>query len=143
MLKQPGSRMCFVCGRENPIGLKADFYVDGDRVYMDFTPQEQHQGYPGVMHGGLVSTMLDETVGRSAFLQNMWVVTAKMELRFRQPVPIGQPLRVVGWITRVKGRLLEAKGQVILADGSVAVEAEGTYIELPEDRRREVEGLLS
>ncbi len=142
MLKQPGSRMCFVCGRENPIGLKADFYVDGNRVYMDFTPQEQHQGYPGIMHGGLVSTMLDETVGRSAFLQNKWVVTARMELRYRQPVPIGQPLRVEGWTTRVRGRLLEAQGQVTLADGTVAVEAKGTYIELPEDRRREVESLL-
>ena len=142
MLKQPGSRMCFVCGRENPIGFHAEFYVDGEKVYLDIVPQEQHQGYPGVMHGGLVSTLLDETVGRSAFLTNMWCVTAKMELRYRKPVPIGRPLRVVGWTTRVRGRILEARGEVQLEDGSVAVEANAVYVEIPEDRRREVESLV-
>src|SRR5512136_2168683 len=135
MLKQPGSRMCFVCGRENPIGFHAEFYIEDDRVYLDFTPQEQHQGYPGMMHGGLVSTLLDETVGRSAFLKNMWCVTAKMELRYRKPVPLGRPLRVVGWTTRVRGRILEAKGEVRLDDGTVAVEANAVYVEIPEERR--------
>jgi acyl-coenzyme A thioesterase PaaI-like protein len=142
MLKQPGSRMCFVCGRENPIGLHAEFFIEGDTVCLDFVPQEHHQGYPGIMHGGLVSTLLDETVGRSAFLKNMWVVTAKMELRYRKPVPIGRPVRVVGWTTRTRGRILEAKGEVRLEDGSVAVDANAVYVEIPEDRRREVESLV-
>ena len=142
MLKQPGSRMCFVCGRENPIGFHAEFYIEGDTVCLDLVPQEQHQGYPGMMHGGLVSTLLDETVGRSAFLKNMWVVTAKMELRYRKPVPIGRPLRVVGWTTRARGRILEARGEVRLEDGSVAVDAEAVYVEIPEERRREVETLV-
>ena len=142
MLKQPGSRMCFVCGRENPIGLHAEFFIEDDTVCLDLSPQEQHQGYPGVMHGGLVSTLLDETVGRSAFLHNKWVVTAKMELRYRKPVPIGQPIRVVGWTTRARGRILEARGEVRLEDGSVAVEAQAVYVEIPEERRREVESLV-
>ncbi len=142
MLKQPGSKMCFVCGRENPIGLHVEFYVDGDKVTVEFLPQENHQGYPGMMHGGLVSTLLDETIGRSAFLHNMWVVTAKMELRYRQPVPIGKKLTVVGWTTRVRGRLLEAKGEVRLEDGTVAVEADALYVQIPEDRRQEVEALV-
>jgi acyl-coenzyme A thioesterase PaaI-like protein len=142
MLKQPGSKMCFVCGRENPIGFHAEFYIEGERVVLEFTPQESHQGYPGIMHGGLVSTLLDETVGRSAFLQNMWVVTAKMELRYRQPVPIGRKLSVVGWVTRVRGRVLEAKGEVRLEDGTVAVEARGLYVQIPEERRQQVEALV-
>jgi acyl-coenzyme A thioesterase PaaI-like protein len=142
ILKQPGSKMCFVCGRENPAGLHAEFLIQGDKVVVEFTPEERHQGYPGVMHGGLVSTLLDETIGRSAFLLNKWVVTAKMELRYRQPVPIGQPIRVVGWTTRQRGRLLEAQGEVQLADGSVAVEAKGLFVEMPEERRQEVESLV-
>jgi acyl-coenzyme A thioesterase PaaI-like protein len=142
MIKQPGSKMCFVCGRENPIGLHADFYIEDDKVIVDYVPQENHQGYPGVMHGGLVCTLLDETIGRSAFLHNKWVVTAKMELRYRHPVPVGQPVRITGWTTRVRGRLLEAKGQVQLQDGTVAVEADALYVEIPEERRREVESLV-
>jgi acyl-coenzyme A thioesterase PaaI-like protein len=142
MLKQPGSKMCFVCGRENPIGLHVDFMIEGERIVVQFTPQENHQGYPGIMHGGLVSTLLDETVGRAAFLRNMWVVTATMKLRYRQPVPIGKPLTVVGWTTRVRGRILEAQGEIRLEDGSVAAQAEGVYVEIPEDRRREVESLV-
>lgn len=142
MLKQPGSRMCFVCGRENPVGFHADFFLDGDTVYTEMTPQDQHQGYPGMMHGGLVATLLDETVGRSAFLKNMWCVTAKMELRYRKAAPIGRPIRVVGWTTQARGRILEAKGEVRLDDGSVAVEANAMYVEIPEERRREVESLV-
>jgi acyl-coenzyme A thioesterase PaaI-like protein len=142
ILKQPGSRMCFVCGRENQFGLHAEFLIEDDKVVVEFTPEERHQGYPGVMHGGLVSTLLDETIGRSAFLLNKWVVTAKMELRYRQPVPIGKPIRVVGWITRDRGRMLEAQGEVRLSDGTVAVEAKGLFVELPEERRQEVESLV-
>jgi len=142
MLKQPGSKMCFVCGRENPIGLHAEFCIKDDKVLVEFVPQENHQGYPGIMHGGLVMALLDETIGRSAFLYNMWVVTARIELRFRKPVPIGQKITVVGWVTRVRGHLLEAQGEIRLEDGSVAVEANGLYMELPQDKRREMEALL-
>lgn len=142
MLKQPGSKMCFVCGRENPIGLHAEFFIRDDKVLVEFVPRQDHQGYPGVMHGGLVTALLDETIGRSAFLHNMWVVTAKLELRFRKPVPIGQKITVLGWVTRVRGRLLEAQGEVRLEDGSVAVEANGLYIELPEEKQREIEALV-
>lgn len=142
MLKQPGSKMCFVCGRENPIGLHAEFFVKDDKVLVEFVPQQNHQGYPGIMHGGLVTALLDETIGRSAFLNNMWVVTAKLELRFRKPVPIGQKITVLGWVTRVRGSLLEAQGEVRLEDGSVAVEANGLYIRLPEGKRQEIEALV-
>jgi acyl-CoA thioesterase FadM len=117
ILKQPGSRMCFVCGRENQFGLHAEFLIEDDKVVVEFTPEERHQGYPGV-------------------------VTAKMELRYRHPVPIGQPIRVVGWTTRNRGRTLEAQGEVRLADGTVAVEAKGIFVEIPEGRRQEMESLV-
>jgi uncharacterized protein (TIGR00369 family) len=143
MLIQPGSRMCFVCGRENPVGLHAQFLIEGDRVVVRFTAQEEHQSYPGIMHGGLVSTLLDETIGRSAFLHNKWVVTAKMEIRYRQPVPIGQPITISGWTTRIRGRTLEAQGEVTLSDGTVAVEASGLFVEIPEERRTEMERLIA
>ena len=141
MQKQPNSRMCFVCGMQNPIGLKAFFYQDeGGRVVACFTGQEEHQGYPGVMHGGIVTALLDEIIGRVAIAQDLlWGVTAKLEVRFRRPVPLGQPLTLVGEMTRLRSRTLEAHGEIRLEDGTVAAEAEGVYIRLPQEEIERME----
>lgn len=141
--RQPSYRHCFVCGVENPIGLKVKFFHDAEKVWTEFTPGSEHQGYPGIMHGGILYTLLDETVGRAAFLRDMWVMTARMQVRYRHPVPIGSRLRVEGEIVRVRGRLLEASGRALLADGTVAAEASGTFMELPKDMRAEVALALS
>jgi uncharacterized protein (TIGR00369 family) len=135
MQKQPNSRMCFVCGMQNPIGLKAFFYQDEEgRVVAHFTGQEEHQGYPGVMHGGIVTALLDEVIARVATAQDLlWGVTAKLEVRFRHPVPLGQPLTLVGEMIRLRSRTLEGRGEIRLEDGTVAAEAEGIYILLPQE----------
>jgi uncharacterized protein (TIGR00369 family) len=141
MQKQPNSRMCFVCGMQNPIGLKAFFYQDEEgRVVAHFTGKEEHQGYPGVMHGGIVTALLDEVIGRVSIAQDLlWGVTAKLEVRFRRPVPLGQPLTLVGEMTRLRSRTLEAHGEIRLEDGTVAAEAEGVYIRLPQEEIERVE----
>ncbi|NLS79864.1 MAG: PaaI family thioesterase [Chloroflexi bacterium] len=135
MQKQPNSAMCFVCGVHNPIGLHLSFYDDEEgRVVARWTPGEEHQGYPGVLHGGIAATLLDEAAGRVLTKKNLWMATARLELRYRQPVPIGQPLTVIGEIVRLKSRSLEARGEIRLQDGSVAVEANGLYVQIPEER---------
>jgi len=127
--------MCFVCGVHNPIGLHLSFYDDEEgRVVARWTPGEEHQGYPGVLHGGIAATLLDEAAGRVLTKKNLWMATARLELRYRQPVPIGQPLTVIGEIVRLKSRSLEARGEIRLQDGSVAVEANGLYVQIPEER---------
>ncbi len=140
MQKQPNSRMCFVCGMQNPIGLKAFFYQDEEgRVVAHFTGKEEHEGYPGVMHGGIVTALLDEVIGRVGFAYDLWGVTAKLEVRFRHPVPLGQPLTLVGEMTRLRSRTLEGRGEIRLEDGTVAVEAKGVYILLPQEEIEQVE----
>jgi uncharacterized protein (TIGR00369 family) len=141
MQKQPNSRMCFVCGMQNPIGLKAFFYQDEEgRVVAHFTGKEEHQGYPGVMHGGIVTALLDEVIARVAIAQDLlWGVTAKLEVRFRRPVPLGQPLTLVGEMTRLRSRTLEAHGEIRLEDDTVAAEAEGVYIRLPQEEIERME----
>ena len=68
-IKQPNSRYCFVCGRENPYGLKMSFYeVEPGHALAEYTVPEHYQGYPGIVHGGIVATMLDETLGRAAMV---------------------------------------------------------------------------
>jgi acyl-coenzyme A thioesterase PaaI-like protein len=140
--RQPDSSMCFVCGRDNPIGLHLTFYVDDGKVTTTFTPRPEHQGWPGVMHGGITSTILDETVGRTAFLVDMWAVTGRMEVRFRQPIPIGEPFTVTAEIVRVRSRALEARGEIRLADGTIAAETQATYIRISDEKRRRLEQML-
>jgi len=124
--------MCFVCGRSNPIGLRMQFFAGADGcVYAGYTPRAEHQGFPGVMHGGLVTAMLDELIGRAAIPDNVWCMTAKLEVRFRKPVPIGVPLKLKGEITKKTKRLLEGRGEIRLEDGTLAAEAYATYIPIP------------
>ena len=144
MKKQPNSRMCFVCGLENPIGLKMAFYEEEEgRVVGKFTSGEQHQGYPGTMHGGIVTALLDETLGRVAIAAGRWMVTARLSIRFRRPIPIGQTLTVVGEVVSWERRSLEARGEIRLADGQVGAEASGTFVEIPPERVQGMEEALA
>lgn len=134
MKSQPNSRMCFGCGRENPIGLQARYYQDDNKVYCTYTPRDEYQGYPGVVHGGILCTILDEVLFRTALIDgDPWMVTARMEVRFKAPVPTEKPLTATAEVTKRKTRVLEAKGEIRLEDGTLAVEANATFVRIPED----------
>ncbi len=144
MKKQPNSRMCFVCGLGNPIGLRAAFYEDdAGRVTAKFTPRPEHQGFPGIMHGGIVTALLDETLGRVAIAAGRWMVTGRLNVRFRRPIPVDETLTVVGEAVKWDGRMLEARGEIRLADGRVGAEATGTFLEIPPDRIEGMEEALA
>lgn len=136
-LAQNISRMCLVCGTENRSGLHARFYEleDGQLLGM-FEPTEEHQGYPGRLHGGMSSAILDETIGRAINTRDpdAWGVTVELNVRFRKPVPLGGQVRVLGRITRDAGRLFEGSGEIVLDDGTVAVEASGRFMRMPVER---------
>ena len=129
MNQQPNSRYCLLCGVENPIGLHLRFYDDGaGRVTARFTAREEHQGYPGVLHGGLTSALLDETIGRTLVSRDLWAMTVSLTVRFHRPIPLGQPLTVTGEVTRLRSRTMEGRGEIRLADGSLGASAEAKYI---------------
>jgi len=131
------SRMCVVCGLENPAGLKARFFeLDSGELAGVFQPREEHQGYPGRLHGGIASAILDETIGRAVSMDdpNAWGVTVELTVRFRAPVPLDSEVRAVGRIVRDSRRLFEGSGEIVLEDGTVAVEASGKYLKMPIDR---------
>ena len=138
MEKQPNSRMCFVCGIENPIGLKLKFYTDDEgRCVTRFRPREEYQGYPGHLHGGVISTLLDETMGRALIHQNVWAITGRLEIKFAKPVPLDRELTVIGELTRNRSRAYEARGEIRLPDGTVLVEGSGRYIRIPDEAIQE------
>lgn len=132
--KQNNSEMCFVCGMKNPNGLGASFYeLENGELLGIFTPGEAFQGYPERLHGGVAATILDETIGRAILIdqQEVWGVTVEFTVRYRQPIPLGEPVHVIGRIERDRRRLFEGTGEILLADGEVAVEGHGKYLKLP------------
>ena len=132
--KQPNSDMCFVCGRNNPVGLYLHFYDNGqDEVSCEYTVSERYQSYPGIVHGGILASMLDEAVGRVALIgdHHHFMVAVKLQVLYRHPVPVDTPLKIQGKIVRMSGRLGKAKGEIILPDGTVACEAAMTLADIP------------
>lgn len=136
--KQKNSRMCFVCGLANPVGLHAAIYeVESGEVVAIFRPAEHHQGYPGRLHGGIAATILDEVIGRAVNVstgEDAWGVTVEFTARYRKPVPLGVELRAVGRTVKDSSRFFEGTGEILLPDGSVAVEGRGRYLRLPFER---------
>jgi acyl-coenzyme A thioesterase PaaI-like protein len=134
VFRQPNSDYCFICGRHNPHGLYMAFYDDGDKtVCATHTVPEAYQGYPGVVHGGIVAAMLDEAVGRVAMIgdPHHFMMSVKLEVKYRHPVPTETPLKIIGRVERLRGRLGKAVGKVVLPDGTVAAEAAMTLADVP------------
>jgi acyl-coenzyme A thioesterase PaaI-like protein len=134
--RQPNSDYCFICGRKNPHGLYMTFYDDGHKtVLASHVVPEMYQGYPGVVHGGIVAAMLDEAVGRVAMIadHHHFMFSVRLEVKYRHPVPTETPLKIVGRIERLRGRLGKAVGEVYLPDGTLAAEAAMTLADVPEE----------
>ena len=133
--KQPNSRMCLVCGLKNPFGLHTSFIeLDNKELLAVFEPREEHQSYPGRLHGGIISTILDETIGRAIMVHSeteVWGVTVDLQVRFKKPVPLDEELRILSRITKNSSRVFEGTGELLLADGAVAAEAHGKYLKIP------------
>jgi acyl-coenzyme A thioesterase PaaI-like protein len=134
MEKQASSRACFVCGVENPNGLHLCFYSTGSgKVTASFTATSEYQSYPGVLHGGIVAAILDETAGR-VFLKEYpprFMYTAKLEIRYRKIVPIGQPLKIIGRAVKTRARMAQSWSGIYGSDETLLAEANAMYIDLP------------
>jgi uncharacterized protein (TIGR00369 family) len=114
---------CFGCGCNNPVGLKLRFTRDGDAVRTEFTPDRMHQGWPGLLHGGILGTLLDEAMSNAAYATGETCLTASITIRLRQPVRVEVPLVVTARVTRHRKRLIETAGEISLRDGTVIAES--------------------
>lgn len=127
--------MCFGCGRNNPIGLKLSFRRDGNGAVAEFTPTELYQGWTGIVHGGIIHTLLDEAMSYAAMFEGAVTITAKMESRWRRPALIGEPLIIRSRVIRNTRRLLEIEASIDLQDGTRVAEATGTLYVMNKDNR--------
>ena len=147
---------CFGCGEHNPIGLRLRFERDGEGVAAPYRPRREDQGFPGLVHGGLLALLLDEAMGWAMYADEVFAVTARMETRFRRPVSLDRPLLVRARIRRRRGRRLEVESELCDApddapdhapdhaptgaegggSGAVLAEASGLFVRMsPEEER--------
>jgi uncharacterized protein (TIGR00369 family) len=105
---------CYVCGRDNPVGLKVEFELDGSAKSLRgrFTPRQEHQGYQGIVHGGVIAALMDEAMVKLAWRLGYPAVSAEITVRFKAPAAPGDELTVTAQIVKVSGRLIEAESKV-------------------------------
>jgi acyl-coenzyme A thioesterase PaaI-like protein len=136
-LAQPNSKMCFICGLENPVGLKLRIYQSGPgEIETSFTAPQHFQGYPGVLHGGIVATILDEISGRAQMgdpSAPRFMFTARLEVKYRKNVPIGKPLKIIGKAGRSKGKMAESWAGIYDDQDNLLAEATTMLIDVPKE----------
>jgi uncharacterized protein (TIGR00369 family) len=121
---------CFVCGPKNPIGLKLDFSFDGRSIKTEFIPQKEHQGYMNIVHGGIISTLLDEVMVKLAIELGMPAVTAQMNIRLRKALKVGEKIIISAEILENTKRLLVACAKAITEDNVTIAEATGKLVKI-------------
>lgn len=126
----PHTRSCFVCGEANPLGLKLRFETDGRLVHATFAPRPEHNGFKGVVHGGLIATVLDEVMVWACAVQTKkFAFCAEMNVRFLNPMTPGATVQLTGeLVANRKGRIFEAKGTAHDANGLLLAESSGKYL---------------
>ncbi len=125
-----GDDYCFGCGAANPVGLRLEFDVDegGRSAEATFKPRPEHQGYAGITHGGIMATVLDEAMVKLCWELGIPAVTARLEVELKKAVPVGEELRVRGWIAEDKGKLLEARAEITDSSGEVVALGRSTVV---------------
>lgn len=133
MKYQINSKHCFVCGTENQNGLQMTFQqIDEGTVHSKYTIAESFQGWPGIAHGGIVASMLDEVMARLFIFsetEKRFLVTAKLEIKYRRPVPIGKEITIIGKKLDDKGKLAKAQAVITNSQNEILAEAVSIFIE--------------
>ena len=126
-------RGCFVCGQDNVIGLNLNFQSDGEVTRTTWISDRRHEGYKGIVHGGLLAAVLDEVMIKAALAKDIRCVTASMEVKYKAPAEVGDELQFEGRITEQKGRIILTVGSVRNSKGVVVAQATGKYMTVPGD----------
>jgi len=121
--------MCFACGKDNPIGLRIEFHYDGDICRAEFTPNENHVGWEDTVHGGIIYSALDDVTANVLYRQGRKAHTARCEIRYREPLRVGETIRLKGWIEKERGRLIVLRGSAVrIADSTVVADCEASFM---------------
>jgi acyl-coenzyme A thioesterase PaaI-like protein len=103
---------CFACGRDNPIGLKLRFEYTDEGVVAQFIPAKEYQGFVNILHGGIITTLLDEAMAHAVIAKGRQGVTARLEVKFKKPVVMDEMIVIKGQILWEKGRIIKASAEI-------------------------------
>ncbi|RJQ48980.1 MAG: PaaI family thioesterase [Nitrospiraceae bacterium] len=121
---------CFVCGPKNPFGLKLNFLFNGNTISTEFTPKKEHQGYYNIVHGGIISTLLDEAMVKLAIAKGTPAVTAHMEIRLKKALNVGEKITVYAEITKDTKKILEAYAKAVTENDVIIADATGKLLKV-------------
>jgi len=119
---------CFACGPQNPVGLKLDFKLANGRVETTFMPSREHQGFAGIVHGGLIGLVLDEAMAKLLYLQGIEALTCEITVRLRRVANIGEPLEIRASLLRERKRLLELEAVASDRRGEMVATAQAKFL---------------
>lgn len=122
---------CVVCGTQNPTGLRITFCKDSDGVRANWTPTEGWESFRGIIHGGILTTVLDEAMSKTIIGRGWEALTAELTVRFRGRVSPGDELRIRGWIVDKRKRRIRAEATITTTAGKERAHAWGTFLSLP------------
>ena len=130
---------CFACGTLNAGGLGLDLHVEQGRSWVDLALDRRFEGWEGIIHGGILCTILDEVMAWALVGEDSWGVTARMAVDFRRPVTVGLPIHAEGWITRSRRRIADTAAHIVDAGtGLELATATGVYLAAGDDRKRDL-----
>lgn len=119
---------CFACGRDNPTGLKLTFRTENGKTVAEFNPQKVHQGFQDIVHGGIISTILDEAMVKAVLSRGLEAVTAEVTVRLRSPLYVGDKARIEAEIKKIGKRLIETSARMMKNNSMIIAEARAKLI---------------
>jgi len=132
----PNYPHCFVCGDKNKEGLNIAFFFDKGKAKAQYTSSKKFEGYPDILHGGIISALLDEVMIQSIVAAGIPTFTVQIDVKFKKPAKIGEKLLLEGWITKDKGRIFLTEGKISREDGTLIASANGKYYKV-QDKMKE------
>ena len=130
---------CFACGTLNTSGLQLELHVEGSRCWTAVVIPQRFQGWDGIAHGGIVSTILDEVMAWAQVDHDTWGVTARLAVQFRRPVPLEQPIHAEGWVVDANRRGFRTAARLVNpTDGEILATADATYVAASAQRKQEL-----
>ncbi len=126
---------CFGCGNRNPHGLKLHFTKKNNMISGKFNSSKLFEGFPNILHGGIQSTILDEAMNWLFFIEGIFVVTTKIELKFRLPIPINESIIITAEEIEQNKKFYRAKGKIMLQSGDIATESYGEFYTMNENQK--------
>jgi len=126
-MKLEDDQFCFACGAKNPIGLNMDFDYSDNEVTIKFTPKKEHQGWNNIIHGGILSTLMDEAMAKLIIHNGDFAVTSRMDTRFLRPANVGEEITITAKIDRHEGKNFYASSKIVNSRRKILASCKGVY----------------